>query len=175
MENRATLTSISSPLYFSLIQAEKFDTDSELQTSRGWKIKFSDDNPSSDRTFESASKPLCRSRAVRTTVNPFNDICFTISNPIPLLAPVTTARVSLFQTLQNNKNGRIINGTLQIRGSRISENQRGGENLEKAIANPILLPKVQETLLHTHMYNSICMHSCIIVYMYICMDGWMDE
>lgn len=66
------------------------------QTSSWWKtIRLSP--PEWWRTDSTAAVPLSMSRAVRTTVSPFCSNCLTISNPIPLLAPVTTA------TLEQNK------------------------------------------------------------------------
>ena len=57
-------------------------------TSSWWKT--TSEHPAAS-SFSIASLPLLTSLAVKTTLIPFVANCLHISNPIPLLAPVTTA------------------------------------------------------------------------------------
>jgi hypothetical protein len=91
-----TLTRMSIPPNSSLSQAASFSADVELETSKGWKHTFLSPSPFN---VSSAAIPLPESRAVSTTVRPFLASSRTITYPMPLLPPVTTATVSFVHHL----------------------------------------------------------------------------
>ena len=75
-----------------------------LSTSSWWKRTRSE-RPESF-SFWTASRPFFSSLAVSTTLTPFEANCLTVSNPIPLLDPVTTAYLTkwiIVKILQKKK------------------------------------------------------------------------
>ena len=76
-----------------------------LATSSWWKMTRSE-RPESF-SFWTASRPFFSSLAVSTTLTPFEANCLTVSNPIPLLDPVTTAHLTkwiIVKIIQKKKN-----------------------------------------------------------------------
>ena len=98
-------TKMSVPPYVCWSQWANLVAESSLRTSRGWKAMRFD--PTSRFNDATALFPRVSSRAVMTVVKPLCASWRAISYPIPLLAPVTTATVSLDHHLRIHKYNRI--------------------------------------------------------------------
>ena len=98
-------TKMSVPPYVCWSQWANLVAESSLQTSRGWKAMRFD--PTSCFNDSTALFPRVSSRAVMMVVKPLCASWRAISYPIPLLAPVTTATVSLDHHLKIHEYNRI--------------------------------------------------------------------